>query len=309
VNDQAYQLYPFTYDNTPGIPSPFLSESGIEVVVAFLHDSSYAIIPVTMENGKPLHYSNRVGTFFGKDQQLHVNSGDFPTLAETGLHAEEELDIKELITGYNVNLINFIARPERFSWEGFIAEDEDILSVIKGDNRLVRSFGFTHPQMARPLFHMWNIILMEIELKNWKRFWDHIVFIMYNGRKIMLEAEQSKGWQKSIFQDEIQGRFNLAVKTELTEKEKRFLKEKYSHLTDLQFSILVNRLISLHYSEMLPYYIMRYGFYEGHTGYRGDPVAISFIFGLKQLEEIENLFTGNLYNVLTKHYCANKPRK
>jgi len=55
---------------------------------------------------------------------------------------------------------------------------------------------------------------------------------------------------------------------------------------------------------MLPYYIMRYGFYEGHTDYRSDPVAIAFIFGLKSLEEIEKSFPGSLYLTLTNHFLS-----
>jgi len=53
---------------------------------------------------------------------------------------------------------------------------------------------------------------------------------------------------------------------------------------------------------MSPYYIMRYGFYEGHTDYRSDPITIAFIFGLRDLEEIENVFHGNLDQVLTNHF-------
>jgi hypothetical protein len=53
---------------------------------------------------------------------------------------------------------------------------------------------------------------------------------------------------------------------------------------------------------MVPYYIMRYGFYEGHTDYRADPVAISFIFGLRSLKEIEAAFEGNLYKALAEHF-------
>jgi len=53
---------------------------------------------------------------------------------------------------------------------------------------------------------------------------------------------------------------------------------------------------------MLLYYIMRYGFYEGRTAYRCDPVAIAFIFGLKSISEIEYAFRGNLYNIMTDHF-------
>ena len=38
----------------------------------------------------------------------------------------------------------------------------------------------------------------------------------------------------------------------------------------------------------VPFYIMRYGFYEGHTSYRADPIAIACIFGLRSLQQIES---------------------
>ena len=47
---------------------------------------------------------------------------------------------------------------------------------------------------------------------------------------------------------------------------------------------------------------MRYGFYEGRTVYRVDPISIAFIFGLKSLEEIEAVFPGWLDEVLTMHF-------
>ena len=65
---------------------------------------------------------------------------------------------------------------------------------------------------------------------------------------------------------------------------------------------LVKRLSHILTGEMEPYYVMRYGFYEGHTAYRVDPIAIAFIFGLKSLEEIEMAFPGRLYEALTTHF-------
>jgi hypothetical protein len=65
---------------------------------------------------------------------------------------------------------------------------------------------------------------------------------------------------------------------------------------------LEQRITRFHFSEMAPYYIMRYGFYEGHTSYRTDPIAIACIFNLKSLEEIENAFQGNLYKRLITHF-------
>ncbi|MGB6121354.1 MAG: hypothetical protein WBG80_05565, partial [Bacteroidota bacterium] len=54
--------------------------------------------------------------------------------------------------------------------------------------------------------------------------------------------------------------------------------------------------------EMEPYYVMRYGFYEGHTDYRVDPIAIAFMFGLRDLEDIESAFSGRLDKALTEHH-------
>ena len=48
--------------------------------------------------------------------------------------------------------------------------------------------------------------------------------------------------------------------------------------------------------------LVLYGFYEGHTQWRTDPIAIAFVFGLRSLEEIEAAFPGRLPEVLTAHF-------
>jgi len=65
---------------------------------------------------------------------------------------------------------------------------------------------------------------------------------------------------------------------------------------------MLKKLSHIYTGEMLPYYIMRYGFYEGHTDYRADPAAIAWIFGLRSLEQIEAGFSGRLDEVLTQHF-------
>jgi hypothetical protein len=296
-----HPLYPNVLDKRPTVPSPYVMEKGTEILTAILKNGKYVFMPVTVENGRPLHYSRRVGSVYGKDQQLHVNRGDFPTLARTGLHAEAELDAKDMITGMPVDVITYIGRPGRFSGAGFMAEDENIISVLKGDNDLVRKLGLTHPQMAKPLYHVWNMILQEIECGRWGRF-SGIQCFFYNGNKVTLRAESMKGWQISIFQDEIQGRFDIDVQRTLTPAERLFLQEKYAHLSAAQMAELKEKLTRFHFSEMVPYYIMRYGFYEGHTDYRADPIAIACIFGLKSVEEIENAFPGKLHRILITHF-------
>jgi hypothetical protein len=125
----------------------------------------------------------------------------------------------------------------------------------------------------------------------------------------LLTIHDSKGWQISIFQDEIQGSFNIAVHSGLSPEEEAFLKEKYSRLTDQQMTELREKLTRINFSEMAPYYIMRYGFYEGHTDWRCDPVAITFVFGLKSLAEIENIFAGDLYETLTEHFTQEAAKR
>ena len=294
-------LYPQVLDKRPTVGSPCVTDNGEEIVTAILTNGKYVLIPVTVENGKPLHYSYRVPTVYGKDRQLHVDPHDFPTMARTGLHAEAELDAKETITGLPVEVITYIGRPGRFSGAGFMADDEDLLSVLKGVNDLVRKLGLTHPQMARPLYHVWNIILKEIACGKWGRF-SGIQCLFYHGRKVALRAESMKGWQASIFLDEVQGRFEIDVRRTLTPTEKAFLRVRYPDLSETQWAELQERISHLHFSEMVPYYIMRYGFYEGHTDYRADPLAIACVFGLRTVQQIEKAFPGALYQTLTTHF-------
>jgi hypothetical protein len=289
----------------PDVSSPFVLHDSIETVLVRLKNGKFALMNVTVENGEPLLYSRKIGSTYGKDQQLYVDSGDFPTLAKTGLHVDSALDQMTTMTGMSVSVINYIGRPGRYSGAGFMAEDEDIISVLKADNGIVKKLDLTHPQMAKPLFHIWNIILTEKKLGNLGRFCDNIKKIFYNQKTIDFRAESYKGWQASIFQDEIQGRFEIEVRCALSPGEKSFLKEKYPHLSAEQMKEMENKLSIINVSEMAPYYIMRYGFYEGHTDYRSDPLAIAFIFGLKRLEEIEDAFAGKLYDTLLTHFNQN----
>ena len=300
--DFSDRLYPYLFDSMPEVPSPFLLNDSVETILVLTKNGQYGIVPVTVENGEPLLYSYKVGTLMGKDQQLQVGGGDFPALAKTGLHSEEQLDNKVLITGIPVDVINCTGRPNAYSSAGFMADDEDIISVLKGDNRLVGKMGMTHPQMAKPLFHVWNLVLKETELGNWARFYDNIKCIIYNNNMLNFKASGSKGWQISIFFDEVQGRYNIHIDRELTAEEDNYIDSKYSYLNGEDKAMLKKKLTNLDFSEMLPYYIMRYGFYEGHTAYRCDPIAITLIFGLRSLEEIDVAFEGKLFDILTGHF-------
>ncbi|MBN2592557.1 MAG: HEAT repeat domain-containing protein [Sedimentisphaerales bacterium] len=296
---KEYPCYPATLDAKPDIPSPHTTLDGIQVVTAFTKDGKYAIVPVTVENGRPLNYEQNQ---LGKGRQLEIDAGDFPTLARTGLHSETELNRTKIITGRSIVEIIDLGRPGRSSGAGFMSDDEDIISVIKGDNSLIERLGLKHPQMAKPLFHIWNMILRDVELNRMGRLREPFEYVCYNGQKVLVKAEGTKGWQESIFDDEIQGMFQIEIWREPDQNDKTFLRKKYPDLTEDQMAGLLKKLSHIFSGEMVPYYIMRYGFYEGHTEYRADPIAIAWIFGKRNLEQIEAAFPGRLDEVMTQHF-------
>ena len=293
---KSYDLYPTLLTEKPGFPSPLMIDDGEEVVVCFTNDGKYTIIPVTVENGDPLNYKEDL--WYGKGRQLDIDSLDFPVLAATGLHSKAELDRTKTITGRTVDEITRIARPEEYSGIGFIGYDEDIVSVLKGDNQLVHQLGMTHPTLAKPLFHIFNIIL-NVRIGSEE---SGIKGVIYNNREIYLRFWGAKGWQESIFDDEILGYWEIEMWRGLDQDELAFLSERYSNLSAEDYADLIRRLSHIHTGEMVPYYIMRYGFYEGHTDYRADPLAVSFIFGLQTVDELEQSFEDHLYETMVEHH-------
>jgi HEAT repeat protein len=223
-----------------------------------------------------------------------ADAEDFPTLARTGLHSETELKQTRMITGRSTAEITMMGRPGRSSGAGFMGENEDIISVLINDNRLVKKLGLTHPQMAKPLLYVWNLIQQHEEMNREKhRQRKNLDHFMYNGKKIYLKSRSGHGWQESIFNDGIRGMYHIEVRRHLEPEEKAFLDKKFPDLDPQQKANLVKRLSYIHTGEMVASYIMRYGFYEGKTGYRADPVAITFIFGLKSIDRIEEAFKGD----------------
>jgi hypothetical protein len=127
-----------------------------------------------------------------------------------------------------------------------------------------------------------------------------------------LEIEFSRGWQQSIFDDGLDGAWTIRIQRELEPAEQALLQRAYAHLRPAKQQELRTRLTRILTGEMQPFYIFRYGFYEGHTSWRTDPIVIAFLFGLKPLEEIEAAFAGQLHDVLTRHFghgCATSCRR
>lgn len=293
VDTIPYKIYPQVNKEKPALPSPFRTKDDHEYVIAVTKEGHYGIIRVTPANTYEIC------------KQLIVDTLDFPELAQTGLHTEAGLDTIQTITGRALEKITMLGRPNGLSQAGFMARDENIISVIKGDNSLLVKLGFTHPQMARPLFHVLNMIDADLSLKRWnmaKHKWENIQYFYYNNQKVFVEAEDTKGGQKSIFNDGIEGAFYVKLWRELHPDEINYLKDRYTSLTEDNFKDLISKLSVMHTGEMEPQYIMRYGFYEGHTYWRTDPIAITFIFGLIDLPELDDVLENNLYYFLTEHY-------
>jgi hypothetical protein len=288
-----FELYPLLNDAYPDIPSPWVDADGNEYVVAVNRDNRYAVIPVTLSNSR------------STGPQLVVDSIDFPELAEQGLHAEERLHSIQTITGRSLEEISELGRPNGLSQAGFLAADEDIISVLQGDNRLVGQMGLNHPQLAKPLFHVLNMMDADLSLNRWNMAihkWDHIRYFYYNDQKVFVEAEDTKGGQQSIFNDRIEGAFYVKLWREFDPEELEYLEANYKALTQEELDKMKTQLSLVHTGEMQPQYIMRYGFYEGHTFWRADPLALSFIFGLKSLEELNSIFENRLSDILSKHH-------
>ena len=294
---QEIELYPKKYNTLPDIASPTKLKNGTEVIISLNATGEYSLLPVTQEKGE---IYSCLYDFNGKGDQVWIDEPDFHSLGKTGLHSEDELNKKTMITGRSIEVINFISRPNRFSHAGFLAEDEDIISVLKGDNRIVKRMGMVHTQMAKPLFHIWNALLgdyLEGQME--------ATTIYYNSNKVYINRIWLNGYQESIFHDEIEGRNNIHIWRDLNKEELELLRKSYSNLPEDKFKLLTDRLTHLHISEMLPFYIMRYGFYEGHTSYRADPIAIAVVFGLKSIKDIDSIFNNDLYNILNQHFTGN----
>jgi hypothetical protein len=164
-----------------------------------------------------------------------------------GVNRQEIIGKMTTLTGKTIEEIESDARPGSLSQAGFLGEDEKFKERLKADNAFVRGKGFTHPQLAEPLFSVMNIL----DAIGDSRFDD----FTYRGHHYKAEYRAYRGFQTSLFNDGLQ--------------------------VDRDFTVTnLNTGEELAFSPLLPYYIARYGFYEGHTSYRADPAKIIEVFQL-----------------------------
>ena len=304
IDTSTIPVFPFMLQENPMLPSPAASWDGRELVLGITGENHYAWFDATVENGDTLNYKKSLQ---GKGNQLTADRADFPTFASTGIHSEEEIGNTRSITGRSVSRITVDGRPGGSSGSGFMTEDETILSILWSDNMIVNNLGLKHPDLARPLFHLWNISNIgerhNEKAEDEKRV--QIKGLVYGGREIGVKVTGGRGWQESIFNDEILGRYQLDVWRDLDPDEEEFLETQYRSLPEEELLELKRKISTLHTGEMVPYYINRYGFYEGHTDFRAEPLSIAFIFGIRSLEEIHHASGGDLHGYLTRHFNQN----
>lgn len=302
VNSQNIQLLPVVFTSIPDLPSPLILETNREVVLAKFTDNSFSWVDATVENGEPFDYKCQL---YGKGNQLMADEIDFATLARKGIHSDLDLQNAKTITGRSVAQITIDGRPWCSSGVGFMAKDETIMSVIYGDNEIVKTMQLTHPDMARPLFHLWNIS-REVGIQNEKAYKNlKLQSLIYNEHEVFVDIQGSRGWQESIFNDEILGTGHIRIWRDLNNFEISFIKSHYPNLSDEQLNMLIKKLSHIHTGEMVFFYINRYGFYEGHAEYRADPVSVALVFGLRNIEELNKAAGENLYHYFTTHFTKN----
>ena len=286
-------LWPETTIDRARIPSPHVLPDSRTVITCYTLDGRWAVVPASPSDPALLA------------RQTSIDRADFPELAASGLHDQERLSTTAIITGRSLAEITVLGRPGGLSTDGFMAADEDILSVLSGDDRLVRTMHLSHPELAAPLMQVWNMVLADASARRWNMAvhrWQQFDHLRYNGKTLRVTAGDTKGGQLSVFDDGLEGAFWIEIEYSLDHDERQFLRTHYDHLTDEQLELLVRRLTHLLTGELQPHYIQRYGFYEGHTPWRTDPIAIAFAFGLRSLEELEDAFPGQLHRVLTEHH-------
>ncbi|MBA7574451.1 hypothetical protein ES708_16257 [subsurface metagenome] len=304
IDSGELKFHPETYFEKPDLPSPALNASGREVVLVRLQDSLYTWFDATVENGDTFDYKTNKQ---GKGNQLLADEEDFTAFALRGIHSDKELANTKIITGRSVSQITVDGRPGRSSGAGFMTADETILSVLRNDNKTVQKLGLTHPDLARPMFHLWNVSrtteLFNKNIPAEER--TELKALVYNEHEIKVQVSGSRGWQESIFNDEILGIGHLEVWRELNKQEMDFLKEQYQHLTPEQFQAMREGITHLLTGEMVLFYINQYGFYEGHSDFRADPVTIAYVFGIRSLEELHKATGGDLFRYFTTPFTNN----
>ena len=194
-----------------------MAPDGTDLVVMLTREGRWAVVPADAPEAER------------RERQRRVDGHDCPTLARTGLHSGDELARLVTVTGRSLAEIADLGRPGGLSQFGFLAEDEDVRSVLEGDNRLVAALDLTHPQLARPLFHVWNVVDADATAGRWnmaRHRWDRCRFLSYNGREVQVEAHDTKGVQESIFDDGLEGYFHIEIRRPPTPEEEASLRRK-----------------------------------------------------------------------------------
>ena len=287
---RTYPLYPATTEACPDLDSP-LDADGREYVIIELRDGTFGLADVTRAD---------------HPEQIRADD-EFPHLAATGLHDPAHLAALTHLNDRPLADIDRDARPGALSEDGFMAADESVVAVMAGDDRLVRAMDLAHPDLARPLWHIWNLVQTDLRLGRWstaRHRWDNVRRLKYNGLWVTVDAHDTKGGQRSPFGDGLDGGFWMVFWRPVPVAEQEWLHERYGQHGPERWNELLGRLTRVYTGEMEAFFITRYGFYEGHTDWRVDPPGLAWLFGLRTLRELEAAFPGELDEALLDHWTV-----
>ncbi len=176
-------------------------------------------------------------------QQNYIQPVDEQGFTIGGVNKSEIISNLKHITGIPIAEIEKTARPRKYSHSGFLGNEEQLVGILTIDNEFVLGKNFTHQQLAEPLFYVMNLFSLDTDN------FDREKNFSYNGMQYNARYVKHQGYQGSIFAD------NLLI-------DRDFIIKNESNNQEISFS------------GILPYYIWRYGFYEGNTSYRLEPQDI-----------------------------------
>lgn len=160
-----------------------------------------------------------------------------------GINTSDQIRTLQQLVGTSIEDLEAHMKPGRDSMAGFLGEDESLLEVLAQDNDFVLSHGLTHQELAKQLK-----FAEEVRQRGLGNEFE------YNGRRYHIKVMQTRGYQRSPFDD--------GTKTD----------------SDIRITNLTNGA-TLRCSCLLKDMIERYGFYEGRgTGYRLEPADILEVF-------------------------------
>lgn len=185
-----------------------------------------------------------------------------------GMNTTEAILNTQEINGVHVAVLSTRMRPGSYSTAGFMGQKEDLRTIMATDNDTVLGFGTTHQALAKPLLETATMVdncLFADGPVDIKKAPGNVIqfFEGPDAPRYFVSFDGWMGYQHSPFEDGL-----------LTSRDTTITNLTSGH--------------RLHFSNLLPHLIYRYGFYEGEgTSYRLSPQAITEAVSELRLPEFQ----------------------